>query len=102
MKMTYKYLLSSSAVSRKLYNVKTQAFRNGPSSSVTIVKRPSTYQNKGTVIRRKAIENDMVSVTYTVGKYITLFTFFYTSLNYMFYKSAREEMENNEDDDKKN
>jgi hypothetical protein len=47
--------------------------------------------------RTNAIDNDIVSVSYTVGKYITLFTFFYTSLNYFLYKKIREDNEDNEE-----
>lgn len=41
----------------------------------------------------RALNSDIVTTSYFVGKGITLFTFFYSSLNWMMYKSI------NKDDD---
>jgi hypothetical protein len=40
-----------------------------------------------------------VETSYFVGKYITLFTFFYTGLNYLMYKDARKGLEEEDDED---
>lgn len=62
-------------------------------SKFTTIKKPS--YNKISKTRTNAIQNDVVSLSYIVGKGIIAFTFFYTSLNYFHYKRLREE---NEDD----
>ena len=57
------------------------------------------YKSPSIQVRRglQAINNDIVTTTYLVGKSITLFTFFYTSLNWMMYKTINKE---SDDEDK--
>lgn len=63
-------------------------------SNVSKGYKPNTNQ-----VRRglPAINNDIVTTSYLVGKSITLFTFFYTSLNWMMYKTINKE---SDDEDK--
>jgi hypothetical protein len=63
-------------------------------SNVSKGYKPNTNQ-----VRRglHAINNDIVTTSYLVGKSITLFTFFYTSLNWMMYKTINKE---SDDEDK--
>jgi len=64
----------------------------------SVVMRPKVHRNQIT-IRPKAIDNSWVETSYFVGKYITLFTFFYTGLNYLMYKDARKGLEEEDDED---
>jgi helix-turn-helix protein len=48
-----------------------------------------------------ASNNDIVTTSYFVGKTITLFTFFYTSLNWMMYKNINKD-QGDEDVENKN
>lgn len=66
-------------------------------NNVKTLNRPIHRSSMNRYTRTNAIDNDIVSVSYTVGKYITLFTFFYTSLNYFLYKKIREDNEDNEE-----
>jgi REP element-mobilizing transposase RayT len=70
-------------------------------SRITTIKKPSYVNNKISKTRTNAFQNDMVTMSYFVGKGIVLFTFFYTSLNYFHYKRLREEYEDQSKDDKK-
>jgi hypothetical protein len=45
----------------------------------------------------RALNHDMVTMSYFVGKGITLFTMFYTSLNWLMYKQHND---NNKEEDK--
>lgn len=49
-----------------------------------------------------AINNDMVTTTYFIGKGITLFTFFYTSLNWMMYKNINKDNPSDDENDTNN
>lgn len=58
---------------------------------LVVVKPPTTtYQ--------RAMNSDIVTTSYFIGKGITLFTFFYTSLNWWMYKQQRQEFEDDETD----
>lgn len=69
--------------------------RQRPSVTLT---RPRHKAHHITV-RRNAIDNSWVETSYFVGKYITLFTFFYTGLNYLTYRDVRKKMESEEDEE---
>ena len=62
----------------------------------SVLMRPKIQRHQITV-RRNAIDNSWVETSYFVGKYITLFTFFYTGLNYLMYRDARKSLEDDED-----
>lgn len=49
-------------------------------------------------VRRPAafVSQELMDASYFVGKYITLFVFFYSSLNFFYYRNLRQE---EEDDD---
>jgi hypothetical protein len=66
-------------------------------SKITTIKKPSYVNNKINKTRTNAFQNDMVTLSYFVGKGIIMFTFFYTSLNYFHYKKLREEYEDKDD-----
>lgn len=71
-------------------------------SKITTIKKPSYVNNKISIkTRTNAFESDVVTLSYFVGKGIIAFTFFYTSLNYLYYKRLREEYEEQDKDDKK-
>lgn len=50
------------------------------------------------LIRRPAafVSQELMDASYFAGKYITLFVFFYSSLNFLYYRNLRQE---EEDDD---
>lgn len=50
-------------------------------------------------LKVNAFTEDVVTASYYVGKYVTAFVFFYTSLNYLYYRRLRKDLE---DDDKHN
>lgn len=70
--------------------------RSGYNTRPTLIK-PNRSPAK--TVRGNAISNDVVEVSYFVGKYVMLFTFFYSSLNYMFYRKEREEQEKYDKED---
>lgn len=89
-------MLKSISIRSKLRsNVQCRA-RSGYNTRPTLIK---TNRSPAKTIRSNAISNDVVEVTYFVGKYVMLFTFFYSSLNYMFYRKEREEQEKYDKDD---
>ncbi len=47
------------------------------------------------------VENALVDASYFVGKGIILYTMFYCSLNWLFYKRLRESQEKRDDDNNK-
>ncbi len=76
----------------------------------TTVTKPLARQGRANTVMRKvsakppttiqrAINSDIVTTSYFVGKGITLFTFFYTSLNWWMYKQQRKEIEADETDE---
>lgn len=71
-------------------------------SNKAVVPRRN-FQSKSRQVqhRPKAVDvsTSFIETTYYVGKYITLFTMFYTSLNWMMYRNARKDYET---DDKEN
>ena len=71
--------------------------RSGYNTRPTLIK-PNRSPAK-TIFRGNAISNDVVEVSYFVGKYVMLFTFFYSSLNYMFYRKEREEQDKYDEED---
>ena len=76
-------------------NIQCRA-RSGYNTRPTLIK-PNRSPVK--TIRSNAVSNDVVEVTYFVGKYVMLFTFFYSSLNYMFYRKQREDQEKYDKED---
>jgi REP element-mobilizing transposase RayT len=70
-------------------------------SKITTIKKPSYVNHKIGKTRTNALNEDIVTLSYFVGKGIIAFTFFYTSLNYFHYRRLREEYENKDEDDKK-
>lgn len=60
--------------------------------TITRSTRPQTIThtrtkvNKGYLAKPHAINSDIVTTSYFVGKGITLFTMFYSSLNWMMYR----------------
>lgn len=82
--------LNSSIPSRHRYNVNT-------TSRIAYIKK--NHHQRSSTIRVKSFDNDVVSTSYFIGKGIIAFTFFYTSLNYFFYKGLREEYEEDKKDD---
>ncbi len=70
-------------------------------SKITTIKKPSYVSSKIKRSQTNSLSNDVVTLSYFVGKGIIAFTFFYTSLNYFHYKRLREEYEENDEDNKK-
>jgi hypothetical protein len=79
---------------RHRYNVNT-------TSKITSIKRNYHIQKRSNTIRVKSFNNDIVTMSYFIGKGMIAFTFFYTSLNYFYYKRLREEYEEENKDDQK-
>lgn len=66
------------------------------------IKKINHIQKRSEIITVKSFNNDVTAMSYIVGKGIIAFTFFYTSLNYIFYKRLREDYEKQtKDDDEK-
>ena len=60
--------------------------------------RPRSYNP---VVRRNATPPiDITTTSYFIGKGIILFTMFYTSMNWMYYRGIRKEIERDEKDRK--
>lgn len=66
--------------------------------NVTIV-RPMHHLSQKKTSRARALDNNVADMTMIVGKYITMFTLFYTSLNYMFYRDLRKRYEDDDEHD---
>lgn len=67
--------------------------------------RPHTVSRSNVNKARRslhAINNDMVTTTYFLGKGITLFTFFYTSLNWMMYKNINKDNQSDDENETNN
>jgi hypothetical protein len=77
---------------RHRYNVNT-------TSKIASIKKNNHIQKRSNSIRAKSFNDDIVSVSYYIGKGIIVFTLFYTSLNYFHYKRLREEYEEENKDD---
>lgn len=61
-------------------------------SKPRVVTRSNVSSVKKYNVRRNlhAVNNDLLTTSYFVGKTITLFTFFYTSLNWLMYKNINQ------------
>lgn len=70
-------------------------------NKIASIKKNNNIQKRINTIRVKSFNNDVVTMSYFIGKGIIAFTFFYTSLNYFHYKRLREEYEEENKDDKK-
>lgn len=66
-------------------------------SKIATIKKPSYINNKIKRSQTNALSNDVVTLSYFVGKGIIAFTFFYTSLNYFYYRRLREDYEDKDD-----
>lgn len=88
-------IILSRKTSVKIVSSKNNVLNRKPFHSVSrkIQHRPRSFE----------VSKTFMDTTYYVGKYITLFTLFYTSLNWMMYKNIREqnEKENENDDETK-
>lgn len=68
----------------------------------TTVPQPRVYMRKPKLPLRRLerpaafVSQEFLNASYFAGKYITLFVFFYSSLNYLYYRNLRQE-EDNED-----
>lgn len=81
---------------RNRYNVST-------TNKITSIKKNNQIQKRSNIKRVNSLNDDIVSISYFVGKGIIAFTFLYTSLNYFHYKRLREQYEEqNKDDDTNN
>jgi hypothetical protein len=78
---------------KRLENFKSSSYKRRSLQSITLPRKATHFNTTIITTRRNAIDSDIDTLTYTVGKSITLFTFFYTSLNYLFYRSSRKENE---------
>ena len=56
--------------------------------------KPYTSPIKHHVVSCKANAHDIETISYFVGKGITLFTMFYCTLNWLHYRSQRKQQEN--------
>lgn len=67
-------------------------------SKPRVVTRSNVSSVQKYNVRRNlhAVNNDLLTTSYFVGKTITLFTFFYTSLNWLMYKNINQD--NNDQD----
>ncbi len=77
---------------RHRYNVCT-------TSRIASIKKNYHQQKRINTGRVKSLNTDVVTLSHFVGKSIVAFTFFYTSLNYMYYKRLREEHEEDTKDE---
>lgn len=68
---------------------------------IASIKKNYNIQKRNKTVSVKSFNNDIVTMSYFIGKGIVAFTFFYTSLNYFFYKGLREEYEEEKDEEKK-
>lgn len=68
------------------------------SKTTSIKKGYHIPKQKHSVTRVNSLSDDVVSMSYIIGKGIIAFTFFYTSLNYFHYKRLREEYEDEKKD----
>lgn len=78
--------INTSSCNRHRYHVKT-------TNKVASIRKNHHIQKRNNTIRANSLNNDIVSMSYFVGKGIIAFTFFYTTLNYFFYKQLREDYE---------
>lgn len=49
-------------------------------TSKLLVRRPAAF-----------VSQELINASYFAGKYITLFVFFYSSLNFLYYRNLRQE-----------
>jgi hypothetical protein len=59
------------------------------------------HTNRNVICKALDTNEALIIGTYYVGKSITLFTMFFCSLNYLYYRSLREEEDKPQDDNKK-
>lgn len=70
-------------------------------SKIANINKHHRIPKHNNIVCVKSSSNELVTMSYLIGKGIIAFTFFYTSLNYLHYKRLREEYdENNKGDDK--
>lgn len=86
--------LSSLTPERHRYNVRT-------TNKIALIKNNYNIQKRVSTTRVKSFDNDVVTMSYFIGKGVIAFTFFYTSLNYFHYKRLREEYEKENKDNEK-
>lgn len=72
--------------------------RNAATLSNIVVWKPKQSQQHQKVGTRAFIWTDPVTTSYFVGKGIILYTMFYCTMNWWFYKRTREDLENDEND----
>lgn len=93
-KMNFHRIKLLNAPNRHRYNTSI-------TSKTTSIKKSNHIPQKQKVTRVNSLSDDVVSMSYIIGKGIIAFTFFYTSLNYFHYKRLREEYEDEKKDNEK-
>lgn len=75
---------------------KTQVVPRIPVNKLSLRKQSTPQQR----IQPKSFLNDLNTTSYFIGKGIILFTMFYCTLNWAYYRGLRKEYEQEEKDDK--
>ena len=68
---------------------------------VSVHRSKNLRHNRNVICKALDTNEALIIGTYYVGKSITLFTMFFCSLNYLYYRSLREEEDKPQDDNKK-